>query len=530
MTLRLLSLALLLAFAGVFFASNRRAIDPGLEETYARDVRRAQAASSQLRELVVRARQGAIYDWDPLVHTIQTLERAHARLQHAPRFLSADGRAELENAVSLSKESLSRRISYVEELKSASSELRNSALYFPNGAAALANHVAAAPGGQTLALCIKELLAAVTLFELMPDDAARLTALVRAEDTAREAALLWPNIDDVETLTKLFQHVEIIQSNRPRVEAATSKLLAEIPADLDSVYTRHYHAALEASAARQRLLFVLALAAIAAITADVLRRQALNASRLRSLSMQLEQANVELRRERTRDQELADLKSRFVSMTSHEFRTPLSVIRSSAELLEAYWARWAEPKRTGHLRRIRGAAEIMNELLEGVLVIGRADAGKLELNPRPLDLSMFCADVIETMQQSAPGANIDYQPQDLGTVLADEALLRHILTNLISNAIKYSPKNAAVRVGARVQEGVARFEIADRGIGIPEGDQSRLFDSFHRGSNVGAIQGTGLGLAIVKRAVDRHGGRIEVESHEGEGTRFIITIPVGETT
>jgi signal transduction histidine kinase len=169
----------------------------------------------------------------------------------------------------------------------------------------------------------------------------------------------------------------------------------------------------------------------------------------------------------------------------------------------------------------------MARLLDSVLTIGRSEAGELDFNPKPMDLVAFCGDLVETMQQSSPGTPIAYAMRgEPNGALADEQLLRHILTNLISNAIKYSPPQTPVDIEIDIEKKEATFLVRDRGIGIPAVDRVDLFNSFHRGSNVGDIPGTGLGLAVVKRSVDRHGGLIELESAEGVGTTFVVTIPL----
>jgi signal transduction histidine kinase len=165
-----------------------------------------------------------------------------------------------------------------------------------------------------------------------------------------------------------------------------------------------------------------------------------------------------------------------------------------------------------------------------MLMIGKADAGKLEFHPAELDLGALCADVAFEVQQSAGTRHqIAYaEKAPLKRAVMDEKLVRPILVNLLSNAVKYSPEGGAVRLVAGRDGNDAVFEVSDEGIGIPATDLSRLFDAFHRGTNVAKIAGTGLGLAIVKRSVDACGGRIDVESHVGKGTRFIVRLPCGE--
>ena len=238
-------------------------------------------------------------------------------------------------------------------------------------------------------------------------------------------------------------------------------------------------------------------------------------------------ADTEIRNALEKEKELGELKSRFVTMTSHEFRTPLTTILSSAELLEDYGSRWSEEKKLHHLRRIVLTVKHMTQLLNDVLLIGKAEAGKLQCSRQTFDVVQFCRDLVEEMQMITECHTITFNPQcDESKVNLDEKLLRHVLSNLLSNAIKYSPKGGNVYLDLVCEQKVACFRIKDEGIGIPETDKVQLFESFYRASNVGTISGTGLGLAIVKRAVDLHRGNITVETEVGVGTTFVVSLPL----
>jgi PAS domain S-box-containing protein len=241
-------------------------------------------------------------------------------------------------------------------------------------------------------------------------------------------------------------------------------------------------------------------------------------------------AKEEILRALEKEKELNELKSRFVAMTSHEFRTPLATILSSAELLEQYGARLPAEEKQDLYHSVRAAVERMTKMLDNVLIIGKAEAEMLEFNPAPSDLSAFCESLAEEMRLAAGRRHtLDYSYEGArGAVKADEKLLRHVLVNLISNAFKYSPEGGPVNFRVRVADGAALFEIADHGIGIPPEDQPRLFETFHRARNVGNISGTGLGLAIVKKSLDLHGGSIRYDSAPGRGTRFHVTIQLSE--
>ncbi len=239
------------------------------------------------------------------------------------------------------------------------------------------------------------------------------------------------------------------------------------------------------------------------------------------------QVEAELRRALEKEKELSLLKSRFVTITSHEFRTPLTTILSSAEILERYSHKLAEGKKLEQLQRIQVAVKRMTGLLSDVLLLGKAEAGKLEFNPTLLDVTKFCRELVEEMQITTDAHTIEFCSQgECVDAYIDEKLLLHILSNLLSNAIKYSPQGGTIRFDLICKLGEAIFQIQDEGIGIPKADQAQLFDSFQRASNVGTISGTGLGLAIVKKSVDVHGGQIRVESEVEVGTVFIVTLPL----
>ncbi|MBC5783285.1 PAS domain S-box protein [Ramlibacter sp. USB13] len=227
-------------------------------------------------------------------------------------------------------------------------------------------------------------------------------------------------------------------------------------------------------------------------------------------------------------QALNEMRSRFVAMTSHEFRTPLAAILSAGELLRHYGDRLPPEERDETLDGIAQGVQRMSRMLDRVLLLGRADAQMLEFKPARIDLRVLCPRLVDEAGLQHPGATsrvvCDVAP-DLAPSLYDEKLLRHIFVNLLSNAIKYSPGGGEVRFEVRRDEDDTVFRVRDQGIGVPPAEMDHLFESFHRASNVGDIQGTGLGLAIVKNAVDMHGGTIAVESAVGEGTTFIVRLP-----
>lgn len=246
----------------------------------------------------------------------------------------------------------------------------------------------------------------------------------------------------------------------------------------------------------------------------------------------LKQAQQEMLQTLEKEKELSELRSRFISMASHEFRTPLAIIGSSTGILELYYQRLSDDKRQQHLQRIHRSVKHMTELLDDVLLVNRADAERLAFQPHLGNLRDFCRQLAAEIQLGAREQSIVFECGDSGLPqeldwdgVFDPKLLRQILTNLLSNALKYSPSAGAVRFTLTAQEDQAVFTIQDQGIGIPPEDLPRLFTSFHRASNVGAIQGTGLGLAIVKKCAELHRGTVTVDSVLGEGTCFTVRLP-----
>lgn len=249
---------------------------------------------------------------------------------------------------------------------------------------------------------------------------------------------------------------------------------------------------------------------------------------LQKKNVQLQELEVQLREALAKEKELSDLKSRIITTISHEYRTPLTTIASSAELLQVYRHRWDEEKQMKHYRRIKESVKHMTALVDDVLFVNQAEFYKLELQRSPLHLGNFVRELVEDMQAAVgdrPTLNL-ISKVDGRQVLLDPKLLRQIITNLLSNGIKYSPDGGTVEVKLIGEEERIIVEVSDRGIGIPIEDRKHLFESFRRASNVGTIRGTGLGLSIVKKCIDIHGGQISVESEVGTGTTFTVVLPL----
>lgn len=243
------------------------------------------------------------------------------------------------------------------------------------------------------------------------------------------------------------------------------------------------------------------------------------------------QAEQKMRTALQREKEVNELKSQFISIVSHEFRNPLSSILFSLDLLERHNHQLTAEKKQLYFQRARDSVGRMRALLEEVLVIGEAEAGKLTCHPEPLPLVGFCQGLMEDLQTTASNHHqltlgLDRWTAAPGTYhLLDSKLLHHILSNLLSNAIKYSPEGGQVSLKIVNTEDRVTFYVQDQGIGIPLDDQPHLFKNFHRAANVSTIPGTGLGLSIVKQCTEAHGGQIAIQSEPGIGTTFIVTLP-----
>lgn len=246
---------------------------------------------------------------------------------------------------------------------------------------------------------------------------------------------------------------------------------------------------------------------------------------------QRRKAELEIADALAKQLELVELKSRFIAMASHEFRTPLAVILSASDILRHYSDRLAAENRVAYFDEIGQAVKRMNDMLEDILVIGKSDAGVTHFNPQARDLRPLCASIVAEIQLSRGQHTRDHAVITVQTpptpvmVDVDERWFRHIFGNLLSNAIKYSPDGGQVVLKMLTQDSGVELTVTDQGIGLPPQDLPRLFESFFRASNIGDIPGTGLGLSIVKRAVELHGGHITVTSNLGEGTCFRVILP-----
>ncbi len=266
-------------------------------------------------------------------------------------------------------------------------------------------------------------------------------------------------------------------------------------------------------------------------------------SQARQRTQELEQVTQQLDREVAerqcaesealkREQEFSDLRSRFITTTSHEFRTPLSIVMTSAELLERMGDRCSEERRVNYLQKIRQAVRSMTTILTDMLTLGKVSSGALEFHPTRLDLLEFCTQLLTDMNlgaNSSPALQWDVS-EDNVEVMLDPNLLTLILTNLLSNAVKYSPRRGSLHLDVQCpaldDPGFVMFHLRDHGIGIPVEDVPHLFESFHRSTNVDTISGIGLGLAIVRQCVDLHKGHITIQSEVNQGTLVVVKLPI----
>lgn len=226
---------------------------------------------------------------------------------------------------------------------------------------------------------------------------------------------------------------------------------------------------------------------------------------------------------------LSTLKSRFISTASHEFRTPLAAVLSSTEMIQRYSKTWSEEKFSQHLERIKNSVDYLTKLMDDVLMLSRADAGKIKFNPQPVDLYQICLRIIDEMQIDTSKSHefiFNYHPEQKIFAL-DSNQINVILQNLISNAFKYSPNGGKIELIVSSCDNTVQFSIKDEGIGIPEKELPELFQSFHRATNSISIKGTGLGLSIVKNAVELLKGNISVKSEIDKGSTFVVNIPIG---
>lgn len=238
-----------------------------------------------------------------------------------------------------------------------------------------------------------------------------------------------------------------------------------------------------------------------------------------------QQLNEALNKER----ELGELKSRFVSMASHEFRTPLSTILSSAALIGKYAQEEQQENRVRHIAKIKRAVDNLTGILNDFLSLSKLEEGKVRTNFTKFDMAQLCSDLREDLSGIVKeGKKIDIISEGPQLITTDERITKNILFNLISNAIKYTPPESVITCRLVSSDDQLTIQVIDKGIGIPPEDQKHIFTRFFRAQNVENIQGTGLGLNIVRRYLELLGGKISFESHLDKGTTFTVNLPINE--
>lgn len=250
---------------------------------------------------------------------------------------------------------------------------------------------------------------------------------------------------------------------------------------------------------------------------------------LQRLQRELSQKNAELQAGLDREKELNQIKSRFISVASHELRSPLTIISMTSKMLKRYADRMSAEKKLEQLDIIEDAVAKMTDLLDDVLLLVKVESHQFQFHPVHLDVAAYCRDIADQFRAICADAHVlEFSAHGEGfEANIDPKLLRHIFSNLLSNAIKYSPNGGTIRFEIFREAGASamRFCVCDQGIGIAPGDLEHLFDAFHRGGNVDQIKGTGLGLWIVKQFVELHSGTLDVESELGRGTTVTVCLP-----
>lgn len=238
----------------------------------------------------------------------------------------------------------------------------------------------------------------------------------------------------------------------------------------------------------------------------------------------LKQAEEELRKALKKEKELGELKSRFVTMASHEFRTPLTTVLSSASLLKKYVSGDQQKNLEKHVNKIISSVNVLNDILNDFLSIGKIEEGKVIARPMQINIKESITSSIQELASiQKEGQEIFYEHKGEEWVLLDPTMLKHIINNLISNAIKFSPERSKIEVNTYWVDGRLQLTVKDEGIGIPDENKDNLFQRFYRGSNAMNIQGTGLGLHIVGKYLELMNGKIEFVSELYKGTKFIIS-------
>jgi len=484
------------------------AVDTAEHRRYSAAASRAQELDARLDEEVARSRLGLVNHYDGIVRVWDLSRTTNVELARPPAFLTDDERAAIAREAAAHRRVTERKRELVEDFKTHLAVLRNSLRALPHNAERVLPSLREAPDGEPVARAVEGLVVYTALMTQAPSEARRVRASRRLREVDALAASAEPEI--ARAVELVVRHAQVVIERHAAVDAIVRAIMALEVSRHAARVARAYgraHGAAERRADGWSIGVVACVALVLALGALFII--------------------VRLRAERDREAQLATLKSRFVSMTSHEFRTPLSVILSSAELLEGYAQSWSAERRAKHVARIQTSAHAMTTMLDRVLLIGRAEAGMLELRPGPVRLDALVRTVVEEVRSMVgPERSLELSIDAEGReVSLDERLIRHVLINLLTNAFKYSDDDTTVTLTVHGGADGARLEVRDEGIGIPPQDRPRLFEAFQRGSNAEELPGTGLGLAVAARSVEAHGGMIEVQSEVGRGTTFTVRVP-----
>lgn len=518
-----------LAFVAAAARWLSQGLDPVAEAAYRRDVRLLGIVAAQVEEDILRIHSGVILHYDDLARHLRELRRHLAALSAPPELgFELDLGFSLQlariHALAASAQHTAERFTAEHAV------LRNSRQYFP--VLLLELKAVAQPHGGPFDRAVTQLFEALAHFDVLTASEAsdRFRTALAELASAAPAPLGAPPDRRLELLQR---HGHTILKRRSSVDGwVRASLASPLAREALELYDSYAARQRSASLASQTLLTWVAILGFASISlglAELSLRLQRSRAELRRAGAELESANRSLAREREKERELGELKTRFVSATAHEFKNPLSTILSSSEMLEAYAARWDEERRSSHFRRIRTAALRMTEMLDEVLLIGRAEAGALVPLPEEIELPELCETVLQGLTQGPGGrARIRLECHGPARVRLDQRLLSHVLGNLLDNALKYSPAESPVILQLVVSDSELTCTVRDRGIGIPPDELPELFVSFQRASNVGTVQGSGLGLAVVKRAVEAQNGSVEVSSQLGSGTTFVVRLPLAD--
>lgn len=520
-----LTAVLALSLFGFSLWSWPRRVDERSAIRYERQLRALLALDYRLNAEISKSRADMSANYDGLVQTAAARKRAYQELRRFPSCLRGQAADEIRNQLAAGEKRRAESERAIEQWKRDNTVLHNSLRALPE----LARELESVASGSEHDARASELIRDALLLQTASDPALRarmaleLESLRSAEQHATEA--------ERARLGRVLAHARLVYDNTPVVQQLTRTILGlDGSSGTQAMLTAFEHSRQTALAIANQdanVRFALALLTIVTAAASVLVRLRHTSEELRTAQSELQRAAASLQVEQAKQRELSDLKSRFVSMVSHQFRTPLSVIISSTEMLEAYGEHWSTEKKREYFERLRYEAYELTRMLDAILTIGSQEQGLLRFEPRPIEIDPFCGDVLAAIGDATGQRNrvVYHGTGSKEPVVADPTLLRKMLENLLTNALKYSPQDTDVELNVERDEHELRFEVNDHGIGIDSDDLRHMFETFYRGRNVGNVAGTGLGLSIVRGAVELHGGQVAVRSQPAVGTSFMISIP-----